>query len=189
MRSRRAMPAAFFLLFGLSSSLFAEDTPVSQDTFSRSWDQVANIKDAAERIARLQQSRGADAVMRFIDACYRTHILASNYSAALESCIVQDYLETKFLTRIYAGLPSDVLSRIRAPSPELLGQAMGQRIVAAFNQYKVPVKEAEDLKGQVDIYGAPLFLKIVLPQAGRDIDKIQSLMKSGEDGKEKKKDP
>lgn len=180
--------APVLLLVGFASSVLADETPVAEEKTSRSWDQIANIKDAAQRIAKLQQSKGADAAMRFIDACYRTHALASTYSAALESCIVQDYLETKFLTRIYAGLPAEVLGKIRAPSPEQLGQAMGQRIVSAFNQYKVPVKEAEDLKGQVDIHGASVFLKIVLPQAGDDIDKIQSIMKSEEAEKEKKKD-
>ncbi|MFM7084811.1 MAG: hypothetical protein ACKOW3_07400 [Hyphomicrobium sp.] len=188
MRWGLTLLARALLLLGFVSSVFADEKPPIEEKMSRSWDQVANIKDAAQRIAKLQQSKGADAAMRFIDACYRTHALASTYSAALESCIVQDYLETKFLTRIYAGLPTEVLSKIRAPSSEQLGQAMGQRIVAAFNQYKVPVKEAEDLKGQVDIHGASVFLKIVLPQAGDDIDKIQSLMMSGEEGKEKKKD-
>lgn len=186
-RGQTALAALFLILWG-ACSLIAEEQSNSKEKMDRSWDQVANIKDAAERIAKLQQSKGADAVMRFIDACYRTHALASTYSASLESCIVQDYLETKFLTRIYAGLPSEVLTKIRAPSPELLGQAMGQRIVAAFNQYKVPVKEAEDLKSQVDIHGAPVFLKIVLPQAGDDIDKINSLKMPRQEGKEKKKD-
>lgn len=188
MRGRFIKVASILMFFGFTSSVFADEVSIPEEKLSRSWDQVANIKDAAQRIAKLQQSKGADAAMRFIDACYRTHALASAYSAALESCIVQDYLETKFLTRIYAGLPADVLTRIRAPSAEVLGQAMGQRIVAAFNQYKVAVKEAEDLKGQVDIHGASVFLKIVLPEAGDEIDKMQSLMLSGEEGKEKKKD-
>ena len=59
------------------------------------WDRAANIKEAAERIGLIQRTRGAEAAIKHIDACYRTHGLASAYSAAFEACIAQDYMETK----------------------------------------------------------------------------------------------
>lgn len=167
----------------------SEEKPGGEGKPFPTWDQPANIRDAAERIARLQRSKGAEGAIRFIDACYRTHGLASHYSASFEACIVQDYLETKFLTRVYAGLTPEALSNLRAPSPELLGQAMGQRIVTAFNQYKVPVARAEDLKAQIDLHGAPVFLKIVFPNAEKEIEKESLARNSKSVEKEKKSKP
>lgn len=129
------------------------------------WDQPANIRDAAERIAKIQRGKGADAAIKFIDACYRTHSLAERYSAAFESCIAQDYLETNLLAKIYSRLPAETLKKLGAPSAEALGTAMGRRIAAAFAQYKVPAKAASDFKDLVDLHGVPVFLKIVFPNA------------------------
>ncbi len=63
----------------------------------------ANIKEAAERIGTIQRTRGAEAAIKHIDACYRTHGLASAYSAPFEACIAQDYMQTKLLTRVYVA--------------------------------------------------------------------------------------
>ncbi len=82
---------------------------------SRAWDQVANIKDAAQRIGKLQASKGVEAAYKFIDACYRTHSLAEAYSAAFESCIAQDYLETKMLVQIYVRTPPETLKKFGSP--------------------------------------------------------------------------
>jgi hypothetical protein len=142
------------------------------------WDQVANIKDAAERLGRLHTTRGPKAAYDFIDACYRTHSLASDYSQPFEACIAQDYIETKVLANVFSRLPPDVLSKLGVPTPDALADAMGRRIVAAFSQYKIPVAYAESLKKLVDKHGLPVFMKIVFPDrspdgGGRDTPKGQ----------------
>ncbi len=144
---------------------------------SVTWDQPANIRDAAERIGKIQRAKGADGAVKFIDACYRTHGLASAYSAPFEGCIAQDYLLTKLLTRIYGRLSPEALRKIGAPSAELLAQSMGRRVVAAFSQYKVTAAEAEKFKVEVDRHGLPVFLKVVFPKSTGD---IEALEKSGQ---------
>jgi hypothetical protein len=136
------------------------------------WDRQANIREAAERIGLIQRTRGAEAAIKHIDACYRTHGLASAYSAAFEACIAQDYMETKLLTRVYGRLPPERLRKMGAPTPEQLAQAMGRRVVAAFGQYKVSAADAEAFKADVDKVGMPLFLKTVFPSAAAEIDAL-----------------
>jgi hypothetical protein len=147
------------------------------------WDQAANIRDAAARIAKLQRAQGAQAAMNFIDACYRTHSLAEAYSAPFEACIAQDYLLTKTLTQIYSRLPPEARQKLKAPSPEALAQAMGHRVVAAFSQYKVPAADAEAFKKLVDEHGAPVFLRIVFPGAAKELG-----APSSDGGEDKKSD-
>ena len=59
------------------------------------WDQAASIRGAAERIGRVHRARGATAAYELIENCYKTHSLASTYGEGFESCIAQDYLETR----------------------------------------------------------------------------------------------
>jgi hypothetical protein len=139
---------------------------------SINWDRAANIKQAAERIGLIQRTRGAEAAIKHIDACYRTHGLASAYSAAFEACIAQDYMETKLLTRVYGRLPPERLQKMGAPTAEQLAQAMGRRVVAAFGQYKVSTEDAEAFRAEVDKVGMPLFLKTVFPNAAAEIDAL-----------------
>ncbi len=147
------------------------------------WDQAANIRDAAERIAKLQRTQGAQAAVNFIDACYRTHSLAETYTAPFEGCIAQDYLLTKTLAQIYSRLPPEAREKIKAPSPDALAQAMGRRVVAAFSRYKVSATDAEAFKKLVDVYGAPIFLSIVFPDAAKEKG-----APSPDGGKDKKSD-
>ncbi len=131
------------------------------------WDRVATIKGAAERLGFLHRARGAKAAYELIDNCYRTHSLAEKYGEGFETCIAQDYLETKVLTQVYSRLPPDQLQKMGAPSPAMLADAMGRRITGAFLQYKMPLSYAEDLKVLVDMHGLPIFLAIVFPDAIR----------------------
>ena len=85
------------------------------------WDQVANIKEAATRLAQMQRTQGATKAFVFIDACYRTHSLSSEYTKAFEACIAQDYLETQILALIYSRMSPDALKRTGAPSPANAG--------------------------------------------------------------------
>ena len=109
--------------------------------------------------------------MKHIDACYRTHSLASAYSAPFEACIAQDYLETRLLVKVYARLAPEVTKKLGAPTADNLAQAMGRRVTSAFRQYGVPVAEAEKFKALVDQHGTSVFLKIVFPDAAGEIDR------------------
>lgn len=149
------------------------------------WDRTANIKEAAVRIGTIQRTRGAEAAIKFIDACYRTHGLASQYSAAFEGCIAQDYLESKLLTRIYSRLPPEQLKKIGAPTADAIAQAMGRRVVAAFNQYKVGTVEAEAIRAEVDKHGFPVFLKTVFPNSASEIDGVTGKSDANDQNKEK----
>jgi hypothetical protein len=135
------------------------------------WDHVANIKDAAIRLAALHKREGSAGVLKFLDACYKTQLLSSKFSQGLESCMAQDYMHTQILALIYSRIPEAERKRVGAPSPQDLADSMGRRFVTAFSQYKKTVKEAEAFKKLVDKNGMPLFVRSVFsngdsPDAG-----------------------
>lgn len=127
------------------------------------WDQVANIKDAAVRLAKLQRTKGAQKAFEFIDACYRTHSLSTEYTRAFEACIAQDYMETQILALIYSRVKPEALKSMGAPTPEALAKSMGKRITAAFASYDVPPQRAKAFKELVDEHGFPLFFQSLFP--------------------------
>jgi hypothetical protein len=127
------------------------------------WDQVANIKDAATRLAQMQRTQGATRAFAFIDACYKTHSLNSSYTKAFEACIAQDYLETQVLALIYSRLQPDTLRKMGAPSPQMLADTMSKRIGAAFATYDVPKERIEAFKKNVDEHGFPVFFEALFP--------------------------
>lgn len=129
------------------------------------WDQVANIKEAARRLADMQRSQGATGAFKFIDACYRTHSLSAEYTRAFEACIAQDYLETRILALIYSRMPPETLKRLGMPTPQMLADTMGKRIVTAFRSYDVPVEEVKAFKKLVDEQGFPVFFKALFPNS------------------------
>ena len=129
------------------------------------WDQAANIKDAATRLAQIQRTQGATKAFQFIDACYRTHRLSSTYTKAFEACIAQDYLETQVLTLIYGRLSPDTLKRMGAPTPQVLTSTMLQRVGASFAQYSVSKERIAEFKKNIDEHGFPLFFKTLFPDA------------------------
>lgn len=128
------------------------------------WDHAANIKDAAKRLVKLHKKEGSPGVLKFLDACYRTHLLASSYTKGLESCLAQDYMHTRVLATIYARLPAEQRKKLGVPSPEKIAGGLNQRFVSAFIQYKVSVTDADDFKSKVDTHGFPLFVKGVFPK-------------------------
>lgn len=128
------------------------------------WDHVANIKDAANRLAVLHKAQGSAGVLKFLDACYRTHLLAESFSQGLEACMAQDYMHTQVLASIYSRLPQEAIDKMHAPSPKDLADGMGKRFVLAFSQYKVSVTDADDFRKLVDKYGFPIFIKAVFPK-------------------------
>ncbi len=92
-------------------------------------------------------------------------MLSEAYTKALEACIAQDYMETQVLALVYSRVPPDALRRQGAPSPQLLADAMGQRITSAFANYKMPVAYVEGFKKLVDEHGFPLFYKTLFPKS------------------------
>jgi len=155
-RPRGLLAGVVALLIGLSTtSLVAAHDP--------DWDQVENIKQAATHLAQMQRTQGATKAFAFIDACYRTHSLSSEYTKAFEACIAQDYLETQVLALVYSRLPPADLKRMGAPSPQMLGEMMARRVGAAFAQYKVPKERIAEFKRNVDEHGFPLLFKTLFP--------------------------
>ncbi len=119
----------------------------------------------------MQRTQGATRAFAFIDACYKTHSLSSNYTKAFEACIAQDYLETQVLALIYSRLPPETLKKMGAPSPELLAQTMGQRVTQAFATYNVPVARVEAFKKLVDEHGFPVFFEALFPNVKLPVPK------------------
>lgn len=129
------------------------------------WNHRSNIKDAANRLAKLHRKEGSKGVLKFLDACYRTHLLAEKFSKGLEACMAQDYMHTQVLASVYSRLSPEALKKTGAPSPQEMADGMGKRMVLAFSQYKISVTDAEEFKTLVDKYGFPVFLKAVFPKA------------------------
>jgi hypothetical protein len=148
---------------GVLLALLLASSPAMPAAAKEIWNHVANIKDAATRLADLHKREGSPGVLKFLDACYRTQMLASEYSQGLESCMAQDYMHSQVLAKIYAAIPEAERQRMGTPSPEAIADGMGRRFVAAFSQYKMSVKEAEDFKKLVDKNGLPIFVKAVFP--------------------------
>lgn len=132
------------------------------------WDQVANIKEVATRLGKIQRRQGASKAFEFIVACYKTHGASSKYSKYFEGCIAQDYIHTQTLALIYANMPPATLKKMGAPSPQLLAQTMGQRVAGAFAKYDVKPDDANAFKKLVDKHGFAPFNAIVFPKTKRD---------------------
>ena len=138
------------------------------------WDQVASIRGAAERLARLHRARGARAAYELVENCYKTHSLAETYGEGFESCIAQDYLETRTLIQVYSRMPPEALEKLGVPSPQMLAESMGQRVSMAFGQYGKSQAYADNVKRLVDAHGFPVFLAIVFPEAVKALEDKQT---------------
>jgi hypothetical protein len=138
------------------------------------WDQAASIRGAAERLARLHRARGARAAYELVENCYKTHSLAETYGEGFESCIAQDYLETRTLIQVYSRMPPEALEKLGVPSPQMLAESMGQRVSMAFGQYGKSQAYADNVKRLVDEHGFPVFLAIVFPEAVKALEDKQT---------------
>jgi hypothetical protein len=127
------------------------------------WDHIANIKESAKRLGELHQREGSAGVLKFLDACYRTQMLASEYTAGLESCLAQDYMHSQVLAQIYSRIPQEQRVKMGTPAPEDIARGMGARFGVAFKQYNMSTKQADALRKMVDANGMPIFLKAVFP--------------------------
>lgn len=157
MRSARSIVSVTILALSIVHCAAA---PVSA---AIDWDRAANIKDAAERLVKLHRQQGSPGVLKFLDACYRTHMLASAFNAGLEGCLAQDYMHSNVLAQIYARVPPDVRAKHHNPSPDEIAKGLGERFVAAFAQYKLAASDVTALKALVDKYGMPIFVKGAFP--------------------------
>lgn len=129
------------------------------------WDQIENVKSAAQRIGRVQRSKGAETAMTLIANCYKTHTLFESYSRGFESCLIQDHLQTRVLVEVYGRMQPEALRRIGAPSKESLMQANIARFSATLAKYKFPPAYANHIRKLADKHGWPVFLEIVFPKA------------------------
>lgn len=129
------------------------------------WDRKATITAAAERLVVLHRKEGSVGVLKFLDACYKTHILSIAYNAGVEACLAQDYMHSKILAMIYARVPAERNRSASVPSPELITKGLGQRYAAVFNQYGMGQKEALALQALVEKYGIDIFTNGVLPKS------------------------
>ena len=162
MRAALALVAAGLIGMSTTSLVAAQDPK---------WDQVDNIKEAATRLAQMQRTQGATKAFTFIDACYRTHSLSSEYTKAFEACIAQDYLETQVLALIYSRMSPDALKRAGAPTPQMLAESMSRRVGAAFGKYKITPEQVATFKRNVDEHGFPLFFQSLFPDAKMPVPK------------------
>ncbi len=129
------------------------------------WNQIENIKEAAVHIGKLHRSRGAQKAIKFIDACYRTHRLASKYSRAYEACIAQDFILAHSLAALYETMSADARVRRRVPDAARIKKVMGERVAAAFRHYEIAPASAVSFRELVEVHGVPVYLAIVYPNA------------------------
>lgn len=159
LRGTARAPAAVAVIAAVLASTAAVAAP-------KSWDHVANIKAAAVNVAKLQQAKGALGSYEFISACYKTHRLAEDFSAALEGCLVQDYIHSKVTAAVYDKLPAAERQRMGLPSPDELVNGMLGRFGGAFSQYKLSEADARKLIADIDKHGMPEFTKARFPKKG-----------------------
>ncbi len=138
------------------------------------WDRAANVKEAAERLSRLHKAKGSEAVLKFLDACYRTHALASRFNAALEGCMAQDYVHSRVLVAVYERVPEAVRAAKKLPTPGAIAGAMNARFEAVIRQYSVAPKDVEAMKAAFETHGVPVFVASAFPNAGAGKDEGKS---------------
>lgn len=129
------------------------------------WDHKANITDAAKRLVVLHRREGSTGVLKFLAACYKTHLLSSEFTAGLESCMAQDLMHAQILAVVYSRLPPERIKQMGAPTPEIIAKSMNARITSSFMQYKVTVKEGEEFKRLVNNHGMPIFMAGIFPKS------------------------
>jgi hypothetical protein len=155
-------------LFALMVSVLADPAHAA----TPNWNQNANIKEAAGHLSKLHRAQGSQGVIKFLDACYRTHTLASEFNRGLEACMAQDYMHSQVLAVVYAKVPPEERVKSNYPSPDFIAKTMSARFSSVFAQYNVTTEQTDAFKKAVDTHGFPIFLKAVFPKdAARAGDK------------------
>lgn len=132
---------------------------------TRKWDHTANIKTSATALAELQRTKGALGTFEFIANCYKTHELSSTYGAALEGCLVLDYLHSKVTAAVYAKVPPSERTRLGMPEPEHLTGTMLKRVGAAMAAYKLTEPQARKFIADIETHGTPVYAEARFPKA------------------------
>ncbi len=127
------------------------------------WDRTENVREAADQLVKRHRASGSNGVLKFLDACYRTHMIASKFTRALEGCLAQDYIHSRVLVAIYSKLPDAARADPKLPRAADIAKAVNGRFIAIFQQYKFTVKEADALKASIEQHGVPIFLKDRFP--------------------------
>ncbi len=153
------------VLVAMTSIATASLTLVMTAAAAPSWDRQANIVDAAQRLAKLHRVQGSQGVLKFLDACYRTHLLSSDFNQGVEGCLVQDYIHAQTLATIYSRLPPEARAERKLPAPDVISQAMQRRLIATFTQYKITPDDAVVFQKLIEKHGLPVFIKAVFPKA------------------------
>lgn len=171
MAARRNRLAAWMFVLVLSGAAGLCPAAAKSD-----WDRTANIKGAAKRLAALHRAEGSQGVVKFLDACYKTHTLAAEFTEGLEACMVQDYMHSRVLAEIYAKVPQEARVQMKAPSPEFIAKTMNARFGAIVAQYKMPPTDIDALEKAAEKDGLPIFIKTAFPprkkeDEGADKDK------------------
>ena len=131
---------------------------------SKSWDRIANIRTSAKALAELQVAKGALGTYEFIASCYKTHELGSQYGAALEGCLVLDYLHSKVTAAVYEKLPPGERDRLGLPAPDDLVGAMLKRVGGAMATYRITEVQARKFVAEIETHGLPVFAKARFPK-------------------------
>ena len=165
MRTRQSgcglfLVAACLVVFGASQPVPAHDAKPA-------WNQEKNVKDAAKRLGALQRREGSEAVLKFLEACYKTHMLSETYSQGLESCMAQDYMLSQMLAVIYSKVPPEQLAKMKAPAADVIAASMRGSFQAIFQQYKFSQEQADALKKAVDKHAMPVYVKIMFPKSSK----------------------
>ena len=138
---------------------------IPADAKGKEWDHIANIKSSATQLAQLQIAKGAQGTYEFIAACYKTHSLNSEFGAALEGCLVLDYIHSNVTAAVYAKVDPQERGRMGMPEPRELVGTMLKRVGDAMANYKITEAEARKFIADVDKYGTPVFTKARFPKA------------------------
>lgn len=139
--------------------------PASACAAAPDWDRVENVREAAAQLVQRHRASGSTGVLKFLDACYKTHTIASKYTRALEGCLTQDYIHSRVLVSIYERLPEAARADPKLPKAGDIAHAVNGRFVSIFRQYKVTLADAEALKAAIEQHGVPIFLKDRFPAA------------------------
>lgn len=156
---RRASTAALLALFAVIGAA------IPASAAGEGWNHKTNITDAAKRLVVLHKREGSTGVLKFLEACYKTHLLSSKFTAGLESCLAQDLMHAQVLAVVYSRLPPARIKEMGAPTPEVIAKSMNTRVTSSFMQYKVTVTEAEEFKRLVNDHGMPIFMAGIFPKS------------------------
>lgn len=129
------------------------------------WDQVKNVKESAERLGVLHRKSGANGVLKFLDACYRTHTLSSKYTSAVEGCVAQDVMYSRVLSAVYSRVPLEVRVERALPTAEQIGAALQARVSVVVRQYALLPADMDMLQKLIDDHAMPIVLKVAFPNA------------------------